>query len=53
MAQLDHSVIRMKLEKLRQELESAPGKDVDLEHRISMLHAQMKMLVEILLYLGK
>jgi len=53
MAQLDHAVIRMKLEKLRLELEAAPGKDVDLEQRVSQLNARMKMLVEILLYLGK
>lgn len=53
MPHLDHAVIRMKLEKLQQQLGQAPGSEVGLEQRISMLNAQMKMLVEILLHLGK
>lgn len=50
MAGLDHTVIRMKLEKLKLELDAVPGSDVSLDQRIAMLHAKMKMLVEILLH---
>lgn len=50
MPQLGNAVIRMKLEKLKLELDATPGSDVSLDQRIAMLHAKMKMLVEILLH---
>ena len=52
MAQLDHAVIRMKLEKLRQELKEGPPVEMLVEARTEWLRVRMIALVEILLYFG-
>lgn len=53
MPDLDHTVIRMKLEKLKQSMELGPDRDADVEQKVLWVRSQMNMLVEILLYLGK
>jgi hypothetical protein len=51
MVGLDHAVIRMKLEKLKQEIEAGPSGKTRAEET-AWLRAKLKELVEILLYLG-
>jgi hypothetical protein len=50
---LDHAVIRMKVEKLRLEVQQGPGNDASVEQQIYWLRDKFLRLVEILLYLGK
>lgn len=50
---LDHTVIRIKLEKLRLELKEGPPVEMMVESRVEWMRAKTQALVEILLYLGK